>query len=73
MAFERQTDLSAGLCARCLHTQVVTSAHGSRFYLCRLSFTDPSFRKYPPIPVRSCPGFVEGTRSDPGGSALPGE
>ena len=47
-----------GLCARCVHVQRVESARGSRFYLCRLSATDPRFRKYPPLPVLVCPGFV---------------
>jgi hypothetical protein len=48
---------SAGLCARCVHTQIVTSARGSRFYLCRLSISDPRFPRYPPLPVLACPGF----------------
>jgi hypothetical protein len=48
----------AGLCARCAHTQIVTSAKGSRFFLCRLSATDPRFPRYPPIPVRACVGYT---------------
>jgi hypothetical protein len=50
-------DDAPGLCARCGHLQVVTSARGSRFYLCRLSFADPAFPRYPPIPVLACAGF----------------
>jgi hypothetical protein len=53
---------SAGLCDRCVHMQLVTSAKGSRFYLCRLSATDSSFPRYPPIPVVRCAGFTP--RSD---------
>jgi 3-isopropylmalate/(R)-2-methylmalate dehydratase large subunit len=53
----------AGLCERCAHVQVVVSARGSRFYLCRLSFTDPSFPRYPPIPVLACPGFTPPPRA----------
>jgi hypothetical protein len=49
----------AGLCDRCVHLQIVTSAKGSRFYLCRLSFTDPRFPRYPPLPVLACSGFSE--------------
>jgi hypothetical protein len=58
----------AGLCSRCLHVQVVVSARGSRFYLCRLSLTDPSFPRYPRIPVLTCAGFAarQGEGSDPG-------
>jgi hypothetical protein len=48
----------AGLCASCAHVQVVASDRGSRFYLCRLSLTDPRFRRYPPLPVLACPGYV---------------
>jgi hypothetical protein len=48
----------AGLCDGCAHVQIVTSARGSRFYLCRLSFTDPRFPRYPPIPVLQCAGFT---------------
>ena len=49
---------SPGLCDACVHVQRVTSARGSTFFLCRLSFTDPRFPRYPPIPVLSCPGYV---------------
>ncbi|MGH9307989.1 MAG: hypothetical protein ACRD1U_01350 [Vicinamibacterales bacterium] len=37
--------------------QIVTSARGSRFYLCRLSITDPRFPKYPALPVLACDGY----------------
>ena len=47
----------AGLCGRCANVQVVTSERGASFYLCRLSFVDPHFRRYPPIPVLACAGF----------------
>ena len=48
-----------GLCERCVHVQVVTSARGSQFYLCRLSYVDDRFPRYPPIPVLACDGFSE--------------
>ena len=48
----------AGLCERCRHMRLITSARGSRFYLCQLSFTDPRFPRYPPLPVTSCAGFA---------------
>jgi hypothetical protein len=47
-----------GLCEGCLHLQTVQSTKGSRFYLCRLSLTDPRFPRYPRIPVLSCSGFA---------------
>ena len=56
---------SAGLCDRCVNMQRVTTARGSRFYLCRLSFTDPRFARYPPIPVLSCPGFARAAPESP--------
>lgn len=52
-------DAEPGLCGRCRHCQVVDTAR-SRFYLCRRSFTDPRFRKYPVLPVRACPGYEPG-------------
>jgi hypothetical protein len=47
-----------GLCRRCAHAQIVASSRGSRFYLCRLSYTNPAFPRYPPLPVVQCTGFV---------------
>jgi len=55
---------SAGLCAGCAHVQVVTTSRGSRFYLCRLSFTDAAFPRYPPTPVLVCRGFSPGDAPD---------
>jgi hypothetical protein len=54
----RHNEQDAGLCGRCRHAQVVQSSRGSRFYLCRLSATDPGFPKYPRLPVLQCVGFV---------------
>ena len=48
--------VGVGLCAKCVHARVVTSSHGSVFYLCRLSFTDPRFPRYPSLPVIACSG-----------------
>jgi hypothetical protein len=57
----------AGLCAGCRHVQVVASAKGSRFYLCRRSFTDARFPRYPPTPVRECVGFEPAGRGGDAG------
>ena len=50
-------DGGAGLCVTCAHVQIVRSARGSEFVLCRLSFSDPRFPKYPPLPVLECAGY----------------
>ncbi|MFN8180078.1 MAG: hypothetical protein U0167_19250 [bacterium] len=47
----------AGLCARCRHARSIASRRGSEFLLCERSRTDPRFARYPPLPVRECPGF----------------
>jgi hypothetical protein len=56
----------AGLCATCAHVQRVGSSRGSVFYLCRLSFTDPRFPRYPSLPVMACAGYTR-TGETPGG------
>jgi hypothetical protein len=48
---------SVGLCATCIHLDLIRSDRGSLFYLCGLSFKDPHFPKYPPLPVLSCAGY----------------
>jgi hypothetical protein len=53
----REERLRAGLCAGCQYAQKVVSDRGASFYLCHRSFTDPSFAKYPVLPVRSCAGY----------------
>lgn len=47
-----------GLCGRCDHVQQVINARGSTFYLCRLSFVDSGFARYPALPVVACSGFT---------------
>jgi hypothetical protein len=41
---------------------VVESDRGSIFYLCRLSFSDPEFPKYPRLPVLRCAGYEAGAQ-----------
>ena len=45
-----------GLCERCRHSRQVPTPR-SVFWLCERSATDPSFDRYPRLPVRSCRGF----------------
>jgi hypothetical protein len=54
-------DLDAGLCAHCVHVKIIVSARGTRFYLCRKSEHDPSFPRYPRIPVLECRGYERAT------------
>lgn len=49
-----------GLCATCLHLRIAASPR-SVFVRCGLAESDPRFPRYPPLPVRVCPGF----RADP--------
>ena len=49
---------SSSLCHGCASVRRIRSDSGSVFYMCGLSKTDPRFAKYPPQPVRVCPGFV---------------
>ena len=53
-------DHKAGLCSVCAHHRLTGNRRGSRFYLCELSLTDDSFRRYPPLPMIRCPGFKMG-------------
>jgi hypothetical protein len=46
-----------GLCVSCRFVDVITSSKESTFYRCRLSETDPSFRRYPMLPVLTCRGY----------------
>jgi hypothetical protein len=55
---------NAGLCETCAFARVVESTRGSRFYMCRKSETDARFRKYPPLPVLRCQGYIESTKND---------
>ncbi len=49
--------VNAGLCETCTHVQIVPSSKGSSFVLCRLSEVDPTFRRYPTLPVIACQGY----------------
>jgi hypothetical protein len=57
MANERRSPL-AGLCDSCVHQQLVPNTRGSVFSLCLRSKTDPSYPRYPRVPVKTCSGHV---------------
>jgi len=46
-----------GLCANCRSMRLIESDRGSTFYLCELSVADPTFPKYPRLPVLQCSGY----------------
>ena len=48
---------AVGLCEKCAFVRLVENERASIFYLCERSFEDPRYRKYPPLPVLTCPGF----------------
>jgi hypothetical protein len=47
----------AGLCDACRHQRVIRNTRGSSFSMCERAKTDPSFPKYPRLPVLECRGF----------------
>ncbi|HEX3352533.1 MAG TPA: hypothetical protein VHS34_06900 [Terriglobales bacterium] len=51
-----------GLCADCVHARRIESDRGSVFYMCQLALTDSRFKKYPRLPVLSCPGYEPSRR-----------
>jgi hypothetical protein len=44
-------------CEDCAHVRAIRSGKGSTFLMCRLGIADPTWPKYPPQPVVSCPRF----------------
>src|SRR5579863_2676435 len=58
----------AGLCSTCRFMRKITSDRGSVFIQCGKSVEDPSFPKYPRLPVVTCRGYeriAEPTRLGP--------
>jgi len=54
-----------GLCLHCRHGAPTGSGRGSVFHLCRLSHIDPTYPKYPRLPVLSCRGFEKTNATPP--------
>ena len=52
-------DEASGLCQRCKWSRRVETRRGSVFRLCLRHQEDPSFPKYPTLPVRRCRGFAD--------------
>lgn len=53
---------AVGLCAACAHARVIENRRGSRFWLCERARIDPSFARYPRLPVLACAGFERAPR-----------
>jgi hypothetical protein len=53
----RTAPMRFGLCDDCRHQRLVRSGRGSLFTMCLLARTDPTFPKYPRVPVVECDGF----------------
>jgi hypothetical protein len=54
-----------GLCLSCRFSRPVTNRRGSTFYRCGRADFDPSFVKYPPLPVLRCAGFESQVEGEP--------
>ena len=66
----RDTDRVAfGLCDTCEHQQIVRNTRGSVFSLCRRSRADPTFPRYPRMPVLECRGHEPRSEADGAGEA----
>ncbi len=57
LRFGTPTLLNPGLCQTCQHSRRMESDRGSVFLMCKLSFEDSRFAKYPPLPVLNCVGY----------------
>ena len=60
---------AAGLCASCRHVRVVATPR-SQFLLCERSRTDPTYARYPRLPMRECPGYEQ---AEPSAGAAGGD
>jgi hypothetical protein len=48
---------TAGLCDACVHQKEIRNDRGSVFSMCLRGIADPSYPKYPRLPVLNCPGY----------------
>lgn len=55
---ERPDREAVGLCFDCQHARRVAGAR-STFFMCERARTDPRYPRYPPLPVRRCPGYEQ--------------
>jgi len=55
----------AGLCRDCQHARRIESDRASIFLMCKLSFADSRFVKYPRLPVLACSGYQPARENPP--------
>jgi len=48
----------AGLCSDCRNARTILSDRGSTFLMCQYSAVDPTFPKYPRLPVLFCIAYL---------------
>ena len=48
--------MKRGLCDSCRYQKLIQNTRGSTFSLCERSKSDPTFPKYPRLPVTACRG-----------------
>ena len=53
-------EATVGLCASCAHAIRQEGTRGASFWRCLRAEDDPRYRRYPPLPVRECPGHEAG-------------
>jgi hypothetical protein len=59
----------AGLCGSCRQMLRRRNDRGSIFYYCRRSEADPSYPRYPGLPVTACDGFEPARDQEQAGPA----
>src|SRR5260370_13767371 len=65
------THPNPGLCGSCQHARRIESDRGSIFLMCKLSFEDSRFVKYPRLPVVVCGGYRPESANPPVESTSP--
>jgi len=60
----KATEAGVGLCSICAHGLRVVSSRRSHFWRCQRAASDPTFAKYPHLPVFECRGYEAGGITD---------
>ena len=55
---EQREEVRVGLCYRCRYVRQASSPRGVMYYRCARAETDAAYRKYPPLPVLQCRGYI---------------
>lgn len=60
------TDLAVGLCLSCKYARHVEAKETTVYFLCERSLTDPTFPKYPRLPILRCSGYLKSQAAEHG-------